>query len=227
MDMNTLLSYLPALGQGLWITLVCWVIASVGGVILGLVIALVQRSAAMPLRLLIKFYIEAMRCTPLLVLLFIFYDGGPAIGFLLDPLSAGILVLIIHGSAYFAEIFRGGFQAVPAGQIEAANSLGMAPLAIVRRVLMPGALTAAMPSLINMVINVCKETALLSIITVGDLTFAVQNMAVETFAAFQSILALALGYWLLIEIFSRLGQRAERRINRHLTLRGATGKGGL
>lgn len=227
MDLNTLLSYLPALAKGLWITLACWVIASFGGVILGLLIALLQRSAGKPLRLLIKFYIEAMRCTPLLVLLFIVYDGGPAIGLLLDPLPAGILVLIIHGSAYFAEIFRGGFQAVPAGQIEAANSLGMAPLAIVRRVLMPGALTAAMPSLVNMVINVCKETALLSIITVGDLTFAVQNMAVETFAAFQSILALALGYWLLIEIFSRLGQRAERRITRHLTLRGATGKGGL
>lgn len=227
MDMNTLLSYLPALGQGLWTTLVCWVVASVGGVLLGLVIALVQRSAAAPVRLVIKCYIEAMRCTPLIVLLFIVYDGGPAVGLLLDPLPAGILVLIIHGSAYFAEIFRGGFQAVPAGQIEAANSLGMSPLSIVRRVLMPGALTAAMPSLINMVINVCKETALLSIITVGDLTFAVQNMAVETFAAFESILALALGYWLLIEIFSRLGQRAERRINRHLRLRGATGMGGL
>lgn len=227
MDLNTLLSYLPALAQGLWITLACWVIASIGGVMLGLAIALLQRSAARPLRLFIKFYIESMRCTPLLVLLFIVYDGGPVVGLLLDPLPAGVLVLIIHGSAYFAEIFRGGFQAVPAGQIEAANSLGMAPLAIVRRVLMPGALTAAMPSLVNMVINVCKETALLSIITVGDLTFAVQNMAVETFAAFQSILALALGYWLQIELFSRLGQRAERRITRHFTLRGATGKGGV
>lgn len=227
MDMTTLLSYLPAIGQGLWITLVCWVIASIGGVVLGLIIALVQRSAAAPLRLLIKCYIETMRCTPLIVLLFIVYDGGPAAGLLLDPLPAGILVLVIHGSAYFSEIFRGGFQSVPHGQIEAANSLGMPPLAVVRRILMPGALTAAMPSLINMVINVCKETALLSIITVGDLTFAVQSMAVETFAAFQSILALALGYWLLIEIFSRLGQRAEDRINKHLMLRGATGKGGV
>jgi polar amino acid transport system permease protein len=227
MDMKTLLSYLPAIGQGLWITLVCWVIASIGGVILGLIIALAQRSATAPLRLLIKFYIESMRCTPLIVLLFIVYDGGPAVGLLLDPLPAGILVLVIHGSAYFAEIFRGGFQAVPAGQIEAASSLGMPPLAIVRRVLMPGALSAAMPSLINMVINVCKETALLSIITVGDLTFAVQSMAVETFAAFQSIFALALGYWLLIEIFSRVGRRAEFSINKHLTLRGATLKGGI
>lgn len=227
MDMKTLISYLPAIAQGLWVTLECWVIASVGGVLLGLIIALLQRSATAPVRLLIKCYIEAMRCTPLIVLLFIVYDGGPAVGLLLDPLPAGIAVLIIHGSAYFAEIFRGGFQAVPAGQIEAANSLGMSALAIVRRILMPGALTSAMPSLINMIINVCKETALLSIITVGDLTFAVQNMAVETFAAFQSILALALGYWLLIEIFSRLGQRAEHRINRHFMLRGATHKGGL
>lgn len=59
-----------------------------------------------------------------------------------------------------------------------------------------------------MIINVCKKTALLSIITVADLTFEVQKMAIETFASFESILTLALGYWVLIEIFSRLGQRA-------------------
>ncbi|MFF7710290.1 ABC transporter permease subunit [Pseudomonas sp. NPDC007930] len=227
MSIDTLLGYLPAIAQGLWVTLFSWVIAALGGVALGLAIALVQRGAGATLRRLIQGYIEALRCTPLIVLLFIVYDGGPALGLLLDPLPAGLLVLIIHGSAYFAEIFRGGFAAVPAGQLEAANSLGMAPLAVVRRVLMPGALAAALPGLVNMVINVCKETALLSVITVGDLTFAVQNMAVETFAAFQSILALALGYWLLIELFSRLGQRAERRINRHLTLRGGASEGAV
>ncbi|MBD8254138.1 ABC transporter permease subunit [Pseudomonas fluorescens] len=110
--------------------------------------------------------------------------------------------------AYFAEIFRGGFSAVPKGQIEAAHSLAMTSFAILRRVTLPGALNAASPALINMIINVCKKTALLSIITVADLTFEVQKMAIETFASFESILTLALGYWVLIEIFSRLGQRA-------------------
>ncbi|MBD8235876.1 amino acid ABC transporter permease [Pseudomonas fluorescens] len=219
MEFATFLSYLPAILHGLWITLASWIIASIGGVLLGLGVALLQRSSSLTVRAAVKVYVDALRCLPLLVMIFIVYAGGPSIGLMLDPLSAGILVLIVHGSAYFAEIFRGGFSAVPKGQIEAAHSLAMTPFAILRRVTLPGALTAAAPALINMIINVCKETALLSIITVADLTFEVQKMAIETFASFESILTLALGYWVLIEIFSRLGQRAERHINQHLNMK--------
>ncbi|WP_460146802.1 amino acid ABC transporter permease [Pseudomonas sp. S2_A02] len=219
MEFATFISYTPAILHGLWITLASWIIASVGGVLLGLGIALLQRSSSLTVRMAVRAYVDALRCLPLLVMIFIVYAGGPSIGLMLDPLSAGILVLIVHGSAYFAEIFRGGFSAVPKGQIEAAHSLAMTPFAILRRVTLPGALTAAAPALINMIINVCKETALLSIITVADLTFEVQKMAIETFASFESILTLALGYWLLIEIFSRLGQRAERHINQHLNMK--------
>jgi polar amino acid transport system permease protein len=219
MDTATLLSYLPMIFHGLWITLYSWVIASVGGVLLGLGIALLQRSGSRTIRLLVKCYVDGLRCLPLLVMIFIVYAGGPSIGLMLDPLPAGILVLIVHGSAYFAEIFRGGFSAVPKGQVEAANSLAMTPFDILRRVTLPGALVAAAPSLINMIINVCKETALLSVITVAELTFEVQKMAIETFASFESILTLALGYWALIEIFSRLGRRAERHLNRHLNMK--------
>jgi polar amino acid transport system permease protein len=219
MDLATIEAYLPAILHGLWITLYSWIIASVGGVLLGLGIALLQRSGSRTLRTLVKCYVDGLRCLPLLVMIFIVYAGGPSIGLMLDPLPAGILVLIVHGSAYFAEIFRGGFNAVPKGQIEAANSLAMTPFDTLRRVILPGALTCAAPSLINMIINVCKETALLSVITVAELTFEVQKMAVETFASFEAILTLALGYWALIEIFSRLGRRAERHLNRHLTMK--------
>jgi polar amino acid transport system permease protein len=213
---DTFSPFLPSLLHGVLLTLGCWVVAAIGGVVLGLIGALLSRSRFAWVRMLIRAYVEALRCTPLLVQLFVVYSGGPSIGITWDALPTGVVVLIVHGSAYFIEIFRGGFQSVPKGHVEAAHSLGMRPLDVLLRVILPEALTSSAPALINMVINICKETALLSIITVPELTFQSQKMAVETFEALPSILTLALCYWFLIEIFSRMGGRLERRINRHL-----------
>ncbi|UOM33114.1 amino acid ABC transporter permease [Acuticoccus sp. I52.16.1] len=221
LDPGVVVAYLPAIGHGLLLTLFAWIVSSVLGIALGLGLALAGGSRLAPLRWTVRGYIELMRCTPILVQLLLVYGGGPSIGLFLEPMEAGILVLTAHGAAYFAEIFRGGFAAVPAGQVEAAHSLGMHPLAILRRVTLPIALTAALPGMINMIINVCKETAVLSIITVPELTFEVQKMSIETFAAFEAIFMLAVGYWVLVELFSVVGRAVEVRINRHLTLKEA------
>ncbi|WP_457832262.1 ABC transporter permease subunit, partial [Staphylococcus aureus] len=82
---------------------------------------------APPLQGVLQAYVEAIRGTPFLVQLFLLYDGGPSIGLRLPAVTCGIVALGVYGSAYFAEIFRAGFAAVPAGQMEAAASLGMAP----------------------------------------------------------------------------------------------------
>ncbi|RAI02114.1 amino acid ABC transporter permease [Acuticoccus sediminis] len=221
LDPSVVVDYLPAIGHGLLMTLFAWVVSSVLGILLGLVLALLGASRLRPVRMGVRAYIELMRCTPIIVQLFIVYAGGPSIGLFLDPMEAGILVLTAHGAAYFAEIFRSGFSAVPPGQTEAAHSLGMHPFAILRRITLPLALTAALPAMISMIINVCKETAVLSIITVPELTFEVQKMSIETFAAFESIFMLAICYWGLIELFSVVGRAIEARLNRHLTLKEA------
>jgi polar amino acid transport system permease protein len=215
MSFGAMLQYSPAVLHGLLMTILCWALASVGALVLGLFVAIGRNSRLPFLRYGMIAYIEALRGTPLIVQIFIVYAGGPSIGIFLEPLVAGVLVLAIHGSAYFAEIYRGGLAAVPRGHIEAAVSLGMTPLDILRRVIIPEALAAIIPSLVNMLINLCKETAVLSIITVADLTFEVQKIAVETFAAFESIFALALCYWIMIETLSRLGSLAEQRFTRH------------
>ena len=119
--------------------------------------------------------------------------------------AAGILGLGLYSSAYFAEVFRAGFAAVPVGQIEAAISIGMTPFATLVRVRLPGALIAAVPPIVNTLIVMSKETVVLSIITVPELMYQMQTMAAETFTAFDAIFAMAVFYWLLVEVVSRVG----------------------
>ena len=101
---------------------------------------------------------------------------------------------------------------MPAGQIEASASVGMTPSDTLLRVTLPGALIAAVPSIVNMLIVLSKETVVLSIITVPELMYQVQTMAAETFTAFDAIFAMAVFYWLLVETVSRLGARLEARV---------------
>jgi len=146
------------------------------------------------------------------VQLFLLYAGGPYVGLKLSATAAGVVGLGLYSSAYFAEIFRGGFAAVPIGQIEAAMSVGMSPRDTLLRVTLPGALIAAVPPIVNMLIVLSKETVVLSIITVPELMYQMQTMAAETFTAFDAIFAMAVFYWLLVEATSRLGRRVEVRV---------------
>ena len=216
MDLSVLQQYGPMLLRGFGITVLCWLLGTIFAMALGLLIALVQRYAARPLRGLIQAYIEVIRGTPFLVQLFVLYYGGPLIGLRLDALPAGLLGLTIYGSPYFAEIFRSGFRAVPHGQIEAARAIGMAEPAILRRILLPLGLVSALPALVNFSIILTKETVILSIITVPELMYQVSRMSTETFRYVEANLVLALFFWLLVETISRLGRRFERRITQHL-----------
>ncbi len=217
MDFPLFRHYGPLLASGFGVTVLCWGAGALIGVALGFAIALMQRIPLPPLRWLLRAYVEVLRGTPFLVQLFLLYAGGPAIGLRLDAITAGIVGLGLYSSAYFAEIFRGGFRAVAPGQIEAAISLGMTPLAVLRRIAVPAMLVAIVPALVNMLIVLTKETVVLSIITVPELMYQMQTMAAETFAAFQAILAMALFYWLLVELIAWGGRAAERRVTAFLT----------
>jgi polar amino acid transport system permease protein len=198
--------------SGAGVTLLCWAAGAALGMALGFVVALLRRLPIPPLRWLLRAIIEVVRGTPFLIQLYLLYDGGPAIGLRLADIPAGIFALGIYGSAYFAEIFRAGFAAVPPGQVEAALTLGMSRGAILWRIRLPAMLVAIVPSLTNMLIILSKEVVVLSVIAVPELMYQVQSMAAETFAAFETILALALLYWLMVEAVARLGRVAEHRV---------------
>ncbi|PWC89304.1 amino acid ABC transporter [Azospirillum sp. TSO5] len=217
MDLSLLVQYGPALLRGFGVTILCWGAGCLIGMVLGFVLMLLRQVPVKPLRWVIRAYIEVIRGTPFLIQLFLLYSGGPSIGLRLEATTAGILGLGIYGSAYFAEIFRAGYQAVPKGQVEAALSLGMSYGSILRRVIVPAMLVSTIPAIVNMMAILTKETVVLSIITVPELMYEMQTMAAETFATFETIVGMALFYWLLVEVVSRLGRRLEARVTRFLT----------
>ncbi|HLW93049.1 MAG TPA: amino acid ABC transporter permease [Roseiarcus sp.] len=217
MSFDVLWRYAPALISGFGVTVLCWSLGSALGLALGFAIALLNRLKFAPLRWLLRLYVEIIRGTPFLVQLFLLYAGGPSIGLKLSATMAGIVGLALYSSAYFAEIFRAGFTAVPQGQVEAAMSVGMRPVDILFRVSLPTALIATVPAIVNMLVILSKETVVLSIITVPELMYQMQTMAAETFTAFDAIFAMAVFYWLLVEAVSRVGRRVETRLTAYLT----------
>ena len=222
--MAVLLHYAPALLFGLAVTVWCWGCGAALGLLAGAAVALLYRAGPPPLRWLLRAAIETVRGTPFLVQLFVLYAGGPSVGVRLEPVTAGIVALAIYSAAYFAEVFRAGLAAVPRGQLEAAESLGMTPASVLRRVELPVMLVSILPALVNVLITLTKETVILSVITVPELMFQMQTMAVETFAAFQAIFAMAVLYWLLVELVSYAGRQAERRVTGSCAHDGADGR---
>jgi polar amino acid transport system permease protein len=201
---------------GFLTTLLAWISGTALSLVLGLAVSLGLVFGPHALAIVLRSYVEAIRGTPFLVQLFILYFGGPYIGLTLDPLPAGLLGLAIYGGAYFAEIFRAGLLATPAGQVEAATLLGLTRRQIVGRIQFPQMMVVILPALVNMVIILSKETTILSIITVPELTFVVKGIGTRTFAFVETLLALALGYWLLVEATSACGKALEQRVARHL-----------
>lgn len=222
MDMDLISRYGPSLLSGFGMTVLCWASGTALGIVIGFVIALLQRLGWAPLNAVLRAYIEVVRGTPFLVQLFLLYYGGPSLGLQLEATSAGIVGLGIYGSAYFAEIFRGGFLAVPRGYVEAAESLAMPPGAILRRIVMPTMLVQILPTLVNMMIILTKETVVLSLLTVPELMYEAQTMAAETFASFETIFVMAVFYWLLVEVLSRLARRVEARLTHYLSAKPGT-----
>ncbi len=213
-DIDIVLRYGPLLLSGLWTTVYICALASLLAVAAGLAVALLYSLPFHPVKLLCRAYIEVMRGTPILILLFILYYGGPSIGLTLDAEPVGIVGLGLYGGGYFAEIFRAGFQSIPPGQIEAARMLGIPRRMIVARIQIPQMLTLIIPPSTNQVIILVKESALLSIITVAELTKNTTQMVNETFAVIEPYVAVALLYWLIIEGIAFAGGVLERRFGR-------------
>jgi polar amino acid transport system permease protein len=204
--------YGPQLLSGLLYTVCICAIANVMAIALGVLVASLQRLPLPPIRWACRGYIELLRGTPILIQLFILYYVGPLWGIRLDAIYVGILGLGIYGGAYFAEIFRAGFQSIPKGQIEAARLLGMSTRQIVMRIEIPEMLTLIIPPSVNQVIGLVKESAALSIITVPELTKVTVQIVSETFQIVPPYVALAVLFWILVEAIARAGRTLERRM---------------
>ncbi len=204
------------LANGAKITIYVTLIAGTLGLVLGLISALGRMSKVRILRILSSIYIEFFRGTPLLVQLFILYFGLPSLSFI-EPMSAfwtGVIGLTLYIGAYYAEIIRGAFNAVPVGQQEAAQVLGLRTFDTYRFVLVPQAVRIAVPGLGNQFISLIKDSTLVSVITVNELLLAGRNVISRTFEPMTVYLAIALIYLILSNLTAVAIGAIERRYNR-------------
>jgi polar amino acid transport system permease protein len=215
LDFALIASMGPELLRAGGVTLSTWLGGAVVAVVLGFVVAVLRRYGPAFLNHVLRVYVELMRGTPFLIQLFLLYYGGPFIGISLDPIPAGLLGLSVYGAAYFSEIFRAGFEAVPRGHVEAGECLGMTRSQIVLRIMIPEMTTLILPATVNMLIIMLKETALLSIITVPELTFKISQIGSANYAFVEALSLLACVYWALVEVCAYLGKIAENKVRKY------------
>ena len=213
-DLALIASRLPDITRAAGVTLAVWTVGTAGAAALGFAVAVARRFGPRPLDAALRAYVEVMRGTPFLIQLFLLYFGGPYLGLSLDPMPAGLLGLTVYGASYFSEIFRSGFEAVPRGHVEAAACVGFSRGKVVRRILMPEMALLVLPAAVNMAVVLLKETAVLSLITVPELTMVVNAIGSEFYAFAESLFLLALFYWALVELCGKLGAAAERRLRK-------------
>lgn len=160
---------LPLLLEGLWITILLGVVSIIAGLVTGLLMALVRLYGIAPLRAVARIYIDVFRSIPLLVLLVLVYYALPFVGIRLTSFTAAATALTLVSCAYTAEIFRAGIEALPKGQFEAADAIGLGFISSMRDVILPQAFRIVVPPLTSNCINVLKDTALASVVAMPDL----------------------------------------------------------
>ncbi|WP_426959785.1 amino acid ABC transporter permease [Muricoccus radiodurans] len=212
--MNVVQETLWAVARGLPLTVGIWLASVATGVVVGVLIGCFRHFGPRPVNALLAVLVETVRGVPFLVQAFLLYYGGPFIGLDLTPILAGWLALSIYAAAYFSEVFRGGFRAIPPGHTEAARLLGLSTPQTIARILLPEMALSVLPALANLAVILVKETAILSIITVPELTFTVSGVGSATFAFAQTMAALAIGYWILVELTAWGARALERAIAR-------------
>ncbi len=210
------LSYLPQLASGLWVSVLVCLVALVVGMPIGLMLALGSSREQRPLRWLSIALVEIGRGTPALVVLQLFYFGLPSAGLTLSSATAAGAALALTTAAYTSEIIRGGLQAVPAGEIEAAEALGMSRLDALRFVIIPQGVRVAIPPLMGFAVLIFQATSLAYTIALPELLGRAYSIGSSTFQ-YLSVLALAgLMYAAVTIPMSLLTDRAEGRLSRHL-----------
>lgn len=212
LNLQLIYSNLPYLFQGasisLWVTL--WSV--VLGIVIGLVVALGRLSSFRILRFISTAYVEFIRGTPLLVQIFLVYFALPQFGIKLPPIPAGILAIGVNSGAYTAEIFRAGIQSIDRGQSEAAKSQGMTYWQTMRYVILPQAFRRIIPPLGNEFVTLIKDSSLVAVISVHELTYRAGLVAARTYQYFSMYIATAIVYFVLTFALSKLLGLLERRL---------------
>jgi polar amino acid transport system permease protein len=214
---DVILKEAPQFAAGLANTVWLCGVSMVLSLLLGALLLLPLTARNRGLRRMAQTIVDAGRCIPFLLLTYIVYFGLPALGIVLDKWSAAIATLVLYNSAYVAEILRAGWASLPPGQTEAARAFGYHGFRLTRRIILPQLVIAVGPVIGNQLIQLIKDSAFLSIITVPELTFAANAVQSYYFVPFESFLVATLLYWWLcagIEWLVRRGEAWASRMRR-------------
>lgn len=197
--------------EAAWVVLLITVATIVLSWVFGLLAVLGKRSDFVVFRGFASFYVWFIRGTPALIQVFIIYFGLPQLGINPSPFMAGVIALGLNSGAYVAEIIRSGLLAIPKGQFESSQALGMSHPETMVRIVLPQVFRIILPPLTNEAIAALKNTSLLSTITVVDLTLYAQTIISTTFRPFQFFIATAVIYLVLTTMLTQLSSWMERR----------------
>lgn len=210
--MSYILQVLPSLLDGAKITLQVFFIVIILSIPLGAVFAFLMKVNFKPLQWFLTLYVWIMRGTPLLLQLIFFYYVLPSVGVTFDRMPAAILAFTMNYAAYFAEIFRGGIEAIPKGQYEAAKVLKLTPFQTIQHIILLQVFKIVLPSVFNEVINLVKDSSLVYVLGVGDLLLA-SKTAANRDATLAPMFIAGLIYLLLIGIVTIISKQVEKKFS--------------
>ncbi len=219
LSLGVILTALPLLLRGALVTLQLTAISVVLGMIAGSLIGIARLSQVLPIRWAARAYIDFFRGTPLLVQIYMIYFGIPALvqelgfSFSFNPWSAAVIALSLNSAAYIAEIVRAGIQSIESGQAEAAQSLGMSSVQIMRYVIFPQAFRRMLPPLGNEFISMLKDTSLVAVIGFRELFRNGQLIVAGNYRAFEIYAGVAVIYLCLTLLSSQVFSRLEHWMN--------------
>lgn len=215
LNFDIVLNNLPLFWQATLITIKITMLAFILALLIAFTVG-VLRSYEIPrvFKLLLAAYVELFRGSPLLIQLFFIYYGLPTAGIVLDAFTAAVIGLALNGGAYMSETVRASILSVPEGQTEAAFSLGYSKLEAIWHIILPQAIRVAVPPLMNGFSSMLKETSLVSVISITELTRTGNLIYSRTARPFEVYLALGLFYFVMTFSVVLLAKQLERKGNR-------------
>ena len=199
--------------EGVFVTLKYSILSVFFGLFIGTFLALAKVSKVRVLRLFASIYTSIFRGTPLIIQLMIIYNGLPQLlGIKLSIFASGIIAFSLNSGAYTSEVIRAGIDAIDRGQFEAAKALSIPYHLMMRDIILPQAVLKILPSLVNELVNIVKESAIISMIGEMDLMRRAQTISSETYNYFTPMIIAAITYYILVMILSRIAALIEKRV---------------
>lgn len=214
-DFASVVPSIPYILEGIGITLQIVILATIIGLVLGILLALCKIGSIKPLKWFAEFYTSIFRGTPLVLQLMIIYYAMPQIlGFNIEEIPAAVIAFGLNSAAYISEIIRAGINAVDKGQLEASKALGVPYAKMMKDIILPQAMKNILPSLMNEFITLNKESAIVTVIGALDIMRRAYVVGGATFRYLEPLLIAGVIYYVMTLVLTFLGKMIEKRMRR-------------